>query len=147
MLAEAIGPFLRTPPTHEAGRRVPDLSLHQPGSHCLPCPGDSLKPQQICCFWWPFHTNCPPWLMLQTFLKSLKVSQTTNKQHLTSCARYLLLSDPRTGTSSKWLQCTACPLLSTSKPSLSGAISILLCNSCLMTWAGHTRQLTLAYAS
>ena len=35
LLAEAIVPFLR-PHHHRFSRQVPYLSLHQPGSHCLP---------------------------------------------------------------------------------------------------------------
>ena len=42
-LAEATVPFLGLPPT-EPVAGGPYLRLHQPGSHCVPCPGESLRP-------------------------------------------------------------------------------------------------------
>ena len=52
---------------------------YQPGSHCSPHPGDSLRPCPTnsqghpSCFQWLFHMNGLSWLMLQIFLNSLKL--------------------------------------------------------------------------
>ena len=51
------------PSPNRAGRQAPYLRHHQPGSHCLPHPADSLR---LCptnfqahpsCFQWLFHMN------------------------------------------------------------------------------------------
>ena len=45
VLADAIVTFLSRPPTEpQTSRWVPYLRLHQPGSHCLPHPGNLVGP-------------------------------------------------------------------------------------------------------
>ena len=75
-------PFSKPSP-HRAGKRVPYLRLHQPGSHCLPHPGDPLRLR-------PTKLTGPSKLLTFTFLYESLVlahasqlpnsSQTSNHQ-------------------------------------------------------------------
>ena len=71
--------------------------------------------------------------MLWTFLKSLKGSQTPNKQHLALHSPNLLLSSPRPRTNDSQPQFTACPLLGTFQDQYKyQPPADLFCNSCHM---------------
>ena len=93
------------PTLHRDGKQAPCLSLHQPGLHCLPSPvvlpWDLFPPNMQAppsCFQFLYRVNVLSWLMLQTFLNSLKQAASGVSE-----PRYLSLSGPRPGTSSSWL--------------------------------------------
>nr|KAF6387548.1 hypothetical protein mMyoMyo1_008038 [Myotis myotis] len=97
---------------HSADRQLPYLSLHQPGSHCLLFPGDSLKPCHIqTAAALPYE--CPVLAQASDFPK---ISQTcsTWPQH----APYLSISGPRLSSLPRF---TDWPLLGTSKPNTSSS--------------------------
>ena len=102
--------------------RVPYLSVHRLGYHCLPHPGDSLRP-------YPTKFAGPPKLLPVPFLYRWFILAYTSdfpKFSQTSSiwpqqAPYPLLSGPRPGTSSSRAWYTVWPLLGTSKPSTSSS--------------------------
>ena len=71
---------LSEPSPNGAGRQVPYLRLHQPGSYCLPHLGNPLSfyPTQLLgppkLFPVVFLFSGLPWLMLQMFLNSFKAA-------------------------------------------------------------------------
>ena len=87
----------------KSSRLMPYVSLHQPGSHCLSHPGDSLRPH-------PTKITGPLKLFIVTFPYKWpvlahasdfpKISQTSSIWP--QCAPYLLLSGPSPSTSSNW---------------------------------------------
>ena len=105
---------------HRTVRWGPYLKLYQPGSHCSPFSGETLRP----C---PIHLLSPPklfpidfpygWSVLSHVSNFPKISQVSSIWP--QCAPYLLLGGPRPGTSSSWPWFAAWPHLVTSKPSTS----------------------------
>lgn len=102
VLAEAILPLMNVLTPRAAGG-APSLSLHQPGPHCSPHPGDSRFPETM-----PYQTRGPTkavplaypykWPVVAHTSDFPKTPQTSSI--LPQCAPYLSLSGPRPSTRS-----------------------------------------------
>ena len=89
VLAEAFD----EPSPHRAGKQVPHLSLYQPGSHCSPGAGDSLRPSPTQLVGPPklFPVDFPyKWPVLAHASDFPKISQTSSPWP--QCTPYLSLS-------------------------------------------------------
>lgn len=119
MLVGATVLLLSTTPTSQqvhVGAKS-DLSINL-DNMVLPCDSLRLGPTQLMypsCFHWLFNTNGLPQLVLQTFLKSLKSTQTPNKHQLALVCSVPLAKRPQiwhkqqpvstcTETPIRWLQ-------------------------------------------
>ena len=121
VLAEAIVSFLR-PPSHRACRWVPYLSHRQPGYHCSPHPGHSLRPTppNLWVHPGPFPVAFPYKEPVLPHASDFpKISQTSSIWPLHTL--YILLSGPWYSISSSWPWFTAWPHLRNSKPSTSSS--------------------------